>query len=295
VPQIGENVSEPPPEEEEGEKWEVQLLGLDGKPIGGKEYELEAPVEDSGGSLSMEGKTDQYSEPIPGDIKDIKVLFGLTVLPDIDTLFANYPTGSTDSAADTGVPYDIGGEVEQTYNTEMDDRAARGLRLDEGNYYNTCVIRTSVAFNAAAHNDEEYIIPRDPDGRGHGIPRGTLPSGKLRRLAGDKKWPNNKPYAYAISAPEFEPYLAAAYSDAPKLSGTSSSNFAGKSGVIVFVNYHVDIMKNGVVRYNDVSGSGWPSGKITFFQHVVIKPKEKKTETKNGQTVHTFVFEVREK
>jgi hypothetical protein len=273
-------------------KWKVRLLDINGKPVVGKRYVITAPVKDDS-KLNGAGDTALYDAPLPASHEAIKVRFGLKLLPNIDSLFDNYPTTSNDVTKQQGAAFEIGGEYQQTYVGAAAESAKAGTPFEQSPYYNTCVARTSVAFNASAHEDAPYTLPRDPGGRGHGIPRGGVDSGQLRRLKGSQVWPDGSPYAYAISVPEFERYMDSYYSDAPKLRGERPEDFAGKDGIIERVNKHFDVWKGDQIRYNRPEFYPTPTDPPPFslrlWQYVIIRPNGRVVA--NG--VCTFVFQMK--
>lgn len=276
-------------------KWNVQLLDINGQPVTKKVYKLLAPIEDNG-TLNGKGETSLYDPPLPSDTTAIDIQFGLKLLPKIESLYDGY-LPHPDNAADA-----VGGEYKKTYDQSVIDYTKKN-QPNENPYLNTCTVRTSLAFNKSAHDDAPYTIPRDPSGRGHGIPSGKVNGlSNLYRLSGDKdKWPDGKNHVYALRVREFEPYMDLTYPDAPKLEGAKPEDFAGKDGVITSHNFHFDVLKDDKVRYNApaLRGHGptlsdgsysvpWKHGEVRLWQHVVIKPKSRTVA--NG--VCTFVLKM---
>jgi len=281
--QINERISNANEPEEPTEKWNVQLLDLEGNPIEGKEYEMAKPIEDDG-HLSGKGKTSTLEKSKPGAAKDIEIKFGLELLPKIAVLYSNYPGARGDPVGT------VGGEYEDVYNDARDKAIRDTGDAFESAYSDTCVVRTSIAFNAAAHEDNDYVMPKDPKGRGHGIPDDEGDDLKLLRYEGDSEWPGGDEYDVALRVKEFEPYIKATYPDAPVVTGSGSADVTKVDGVITFVGRHFDIIKGGKVKYNDLSlnDPNW-SGSVRVYQHVIIKPLGKTEVDEDG--VETFKFQ----
>lgn len=277
-------------------KWRIRLLDLDGSPLSGKSYSLENGRVT--GILDGAG----YSEVIETPINETLAANGLSgyvmfpdlkILPDFERLWQGYPAGSSIEAAQTA-----GGKIEELFvpalsQTEAERQAMIARGEEPSAFTNTCVVRTSRAFNQVGRDFIPFVGEHDHetgqgnDGRGHGIPRGNI-GVPLTMYAGADTWPDGRNKAYAFRVSEFKKYMPYYYPDAPKIVGsTDASQFLGARGVIWFdvagwsdASGHFDIWngfgttRNELIRYSEYFSN---AGKTTLWQHVVIRLEQLET------------------
>ncbi|TDT72106.1 type VI secretion system (T6SS) effector Tae4 (amidase) [Litoreibacter halocynthiae] len=218
----------------------------------------------------------------------------LKILPDFDKLWSGYPNqGSLD------VVTQIGGEVQQLFGPTLEELLDGDDEPLPNEFSNTCVVRTSEAFNSVGPDYVPFVGFRDletengNEGRGFGITRGDLAI-SIYRPGGGANWPNGRPFAYGVRLDEFAPYMQYYFPDAPLIRGTNlQTPFVGKKGVVFFTvggwddaNGHFDIW-NGFAA-DDLVPNGQAevgsrirylayfrrSTTITLWQHVKIELKE---------------------
>lgn len=279
-------------------QWRVQLLDLDGQPISGKAYTLKSGA--VSGTLDGSGYSQILDEPImegaASNGRSGYVMFpDLKILPDFDRLWNGYPNGSSLSTVQG-----IGGSIGNLFGPSL--TAVANGQTPPNEFTNTCVVRTSAAFNAVGQDFIPFVGYRDlesSDGnedRGYGIPRGDI-AVPLYRAAGGQNWPNGRPFAYGARVTEFAPFMQHYFPDAPVITGTNSPEpFRNKRGVIFFsvsgwsdANGHFD-MWDGIrfqIRYSEYFAR---STTVTLWQHVVVGFKE----IQRADGVCTAVYQMKE-
>ncbi|KIT15167.1 hypothetical protein [Jannaschia aquimarina] len=138
-------------------QWRVQLLDLDGQPMGGRAYALKNGQVT--GTLDGSGYSQVLDEPIMESAADNGttgyVLFpDLKILPDFGRLWSGYPAGSSIQTV-----RGIGGEVQSLFEASL--VASRNGLTPPNEFTNTCVVRTSAAFNAVGRDFIPFVGYRD--------------------------------------------------------------------------------------------------------------------------------------